>query len=86
MKTSLASERAGGIARPTLNSLTFTRFGAAFVGQAFSPMPHSFPGIGQLQGVKRSYQVFDRPLPCGHGSVESVRYRAVTAIPQPKSE
>ncbi len=36
MKTSLASELAGGIACPTLNSLTFTRPGVEFVGQAFS--------------------------------------------------
>ena len=42
MKTSLASERTGGIACPTLNSLTFTRPGVEFVGQAFSlPSPPS---------------------------------------------
>ena len=42
MKTSLASERTGGIACPTLNSPTFTRLGAEFVGQAFSlPSPPS---------------------------------------------
>ena len=67
MKTSLASELAGGIACPTF---IFTRPGAVLVEQAFSPMSLSF---------ERSYQGFERPLPGGHGSVDLVRYRAVTA-------
>ena len=36
-------------------------------------------GIGHLQVLERSYRAFGKPLPGGHGSVESVRYRAVTA-------
>ena len=38
--------------------------------QAECPMSLSFPEV---------YKAFERPLPRGHGSVESVRYRAVTA-------
>ena len=51
MKTSLASELAGGIAYPTLNSLIFSRPGVVFVGQSF----------GQLQVLERSYQAFEKP-------------------------
>ncbi len=55
MKTSLASELAGGIACPTLNSLTFTTAGVLFVGQAFSlPSPPS--------GLFSQLRVLGKPL------------------------
>ncbi len=41
-------------------------------------MSLGFPTIGQLQLLKEG-AVSGGPLPGGHGSVESVRYRGTTA-------
>ena len=38
-----------------------------------------FPQSDSFKCFSEAYQAFERPLPRGHGSVESVSYRAVTA-------
>ncbi len=43
------------------------------IGAQYGPMLISFPQSDRFKCF------FEKPLPCGHGSVESVRYRAVTA-------
>ena len=42
-------------------------------------MPLSFPQSDSFKCWNEAYQAFEKPLPRGHGSVESMRYRAVTA-------
>ncbi len=49
------------------------------MGQAFSQCRIVFPQSDNFKCWREAYQAFEKPLPRGHGSVESVRYRAVTA-------
>ena len=42
-------------------------------GRRFRAMSYSFPQSDRFKCLSEAYQAFEKPLPRGHGSVESVR-------------